>query len=75
MGTEGAAKVWQLSGSGDPAEDYWLFTLQGKDLSLHSLQGREKKHFTDPGDVSSCGFPHCGERKGKNDRGIDQFID
>lgn len=53
MGTQGAAKVWQLSSSDDPAEDYQLFTLQCKDLSLHSLQGRGEKHFTAPGDISN----------------------
>ena len=42
MGTKGAAKVWHLSSSDDPAEDYQLLTLQWKDLSLHSPQGRKK---------------------------------
>lgn len=76
MGTEGAAKVWHLSSSDDPAEDYQLLTSQWKDLSLHCPQGRlkKKKQFTDAGDVSSCGFPHYEERKGKNDKKTHSFI-
>lgn len=75
MGTEGAAKVWHLSSSDDPAEDYQLSALQWKDLSLPQPTGEEKKQFRDAGDVSSHGFPHREERKGKNDKETHPFRD
>ena len=78
MRTEGAGKVWHLSSSDDPAEDYQLLTLQCKDLSLHSPWGEgqeRKKQFTDAGDVSSHGFLHHEEREGKNDKETHPFID
>lgn len=75
MGTEGAAKLWHLSSSDDPAEDYQLLTLQWKDLSLPQPTGEKKQQFTDAGDVPSRGFPHREERKGKNDQETQPFID
>lgn len=36
---------------------------------------KKKKQFTDAGDVSSHGFPHHEERKGKNDKETHPFID